>query len=147
MPLFKSNKQVQAVQWNKHGDHPYVVRIPPGVASHHVPDGVAADQMGYFNQNDQNKVVAPGSWILGPDASGNYSVVTNEQFSSEYQEVVEDEAGNKTTVKHRSDDDDDNVTTKKQSSIPSEQREAKQQETHSLSGGGARQGVMTSKNK
>lgn len=73
---------MNAVQWQKHGDHPLVVEF--------LYDYITEDDRKYGIQTLEGTLwVKPGDWIVGPGAKGEYWPVDDEVFKMTY-EAIED---------------------------------------------------------
>lgn len=90
MTTFRKRGLTQGTQWNKHGDHPHVNVLPPGVASFNMPEGVAVEDLGYIQTKEGGLVVAPGNWIMGPGPDGEYWLVSDNYMKANYEEVQEE---------------------------------------------------------
>jgi hypothetical protein len=54
---------IEASQWNKHGDHPAVVRLPLTHEAWRVV-GTPADFLGWIDTLEGGHIVSPGDWII-----------------------------------------------------------------------------------
>lgn len=91
MPLYRKKQFTAATQWNKPGDHPAVMDIPPGLPSMALPPDTDVTLCGFIRTREGGLVVVPGAYICGPDDAGFYWPVAQSQFEASYELVEEEE--------------------------------------------------------
>lgn len=62
---------VEAVQWFRHGDHPYVKKMPHDLLYN--CSGVRAEDHGWIKTLEGGHIVSPGDWIITGVKGEHYS--------------------------------------------------------------------------
>lgn len=94
MPSYRKKTSPICIQWNKMGDHPNVVPVPPGVPSNALDPGADVTLCGFILDNSLTNggtAIHPGDWIIDEPDNDRFLILSNEEFLKEYEEIKEKE--------------------------------------------------------
>ncbi len=94
MPNYQRRNQPTVTQWNKPGDHSAVVDVPPGAASNSFRPGADVSTCGWIFDDAKSNggtAVHAGDWIIDDPSEDGLTVLSDEQFQREYEEIKDEE--------------------------------------------------------